>query len=123
MSVIHPEEPSHPHVLIVGGGFAGLEAAKRLAHSKVRVTLVDRHNHHLFQPLLYQVASAILSPADIAAPIRQVLRKQMNTEVLLGDPNGLQGQILVPQIADRGREKLDAMGSMVGLLSLNQQFD
>jgi len=74
-----------PHVVIVGAGFGGLEAAKALAGAPVRLTLVDRHNHHLFQPLLYQVASATLSPADIAAPIRHILRGQANLEVLLGE--------------------------------------
>ncbi len=72
-----------PHVVIVGGGFAGLHAAKTLKHSPVRITLVDRRNHHLFQPLLYQVASASLSPAQIAAPIRHILNKQKNVAVLL----------------------------------------
>jgi NADH:ubiquinone reductase (H+-translocating) len=73
-----------PHVVIVGGGFAGLNAARALRRAPVRVTLVDRRNHHLFQPLLYQVATAALSPADIAAPIRHVLRKQANARVVLG---------------------------------------
>lgn len=73
-----------PHVVIVGGGFGGLACAKALARAPVRVTLIDRRNHHLFQPLLYQVASAALSPADIAAPIRSILRDQANTTVLLG---------------------------------------
>ena len=73
-----------PHVIIIGGGFGGLAAAKALRGAPVRVTLVDRANHHLFQPLLYQVATAALSPADIAAPIRSVLRNQQNTTVLLG---------------------------------------
>lgn len=73
------------HVVIVGGGFAGLNAAKQLGKSsELRVTLVDRHNYHLFQPLLYQVAMAGLSPADIAAPIRSLLAKQRNTSVLQG---------------------------------------
>src|SRR5215212_3529503 len=72
-----------PHVVIVGGGFAGLQAAKALADAPVRITLVDRRNHHLFQPLLYQVATAALSPADIAQPIRSVLRGQPNVEVIL----------------------------------------
>jgi NADH dehydrogenase len=72
-----------PHVVILGGGFAGLYAAKRLRDAPVRVTLVDRRNHHLFQPMLYQVATAALNPADISAPIRSVLRKQKNTDVLL----------------------------------------
>ena len=72
-----------PHVVIVGAGFGGLEAAKALRHAPVSVTLVDRRNHHLFQPLLYQVASATLSPADISAPIRHILRHQRNADVLL----------------------------------------
>jgi len=74
-----------PRVVIVGGGFGGLNAARKLARAPVRVTLVDRRNHHVFQPLLYQVASAALNPADIAAPIRGVLRQQKNAEVLLAD--------------------------------------
>jgi NADH:ubiquinone reductase (H+-translocating) len=74
-----------PHVVIVGGGFGGLFAAKALRRTPVRVTLVDRHNHHVFQPLLYQVATAALSPGDIAAPIRWVLRHQDNVRVLLAD--------------------------------------
>jgi NADH:quinone reductase (non-electrogenic) len=72
-------------VVIVGGGFGGLNAARALAHADVRVTLLDRHNYHLFQPLLYQVATAALSPGDIASPIRWILRHQQNVEVLLAD--------------------------------------
>src|SRR5213593_2985023 len=72
-----------PHVVIVGGGFGGLEAAKKLACENVRVTVIDRTNYHLFQPLLYQVATAALSPADIAAPVRAVLSKSKNVEVIL----------------------------------------
>jgi NADH:ubiquinone reductase (H+-translocating) len=72
-----------PHVVILGGGFGGLDAARGLAGAPVRVTLVDRHNYHLFQPLLYQVATASLSPGDIASPIRWVLRQQKNVQVLL----------------------------------------
>ena len=74
-----------PHVVIVGGGFGGLNAAKALRRAPVRVTIIDRHNHHLFQPLLYQVATATLSPGDIASPIRWILRHARNTHVLLGD--------------------------------------
>src|SRR5512146_1735189 len=74
-----------PRVVIVGAGFAGLSAARALAGRPVQVTVVDRRNHHLFQPLLYQVATAALSPGDIAAPIRHVLRAQANAEVLLGE--------------------------------------
>ncbi len=77
--------PARPTVVIVGGGFGGLKAARALADAPVRVVLVDRQNHHLFQPLLYQVASATLSPADIAAPIRHILRTQDNAEVVLGE--------------------------------------
>ncbi|MEZ4333199.1 MAG: NAD(P)/FAD-dependent oxidoreductase [Myxococcota bacterium] len=72
-----------PHVVIVGGGFAGLSAARALADAPVRITLVDRRNHHLFQPLLYQVATAALNPGDIAYPIRSVLRRQRNARTIL----------------------------------------
>ena len=74
-----------PRVVIIGGGFGGLSAAKALAREPVRVTLLDRQNHHLFQPLLYQVATAALSPADIAEPLRHILRGQENVEVLMSD--------------------------------------
>jgi NADH:ubiquinone reductase (H+-translocating) len=74
-----------PRVVIVGGGFGGLAAARGLARAPVDVTLVDRANHHLFQPLLYQVATAGLSPAEIASPIRRILRRQANARVLLGE--------------------------------------
>src|SRR5438034_1075431 len=74
-----------PRVVIVGAGFGGLEAAKKLACKDVRVTVIDRTNYHLFQPLLYQVATAALSPADIAAPVRAVLSKCKNTEVMLAE--------------------------------------
>src|SRR5438046_3027925 len=74
-----------PHVVIVGAGFGGLEAAKKLACKDVRVTVIDRTNHHLFQPLLYQVATAALSPADIAAPVRGILSKCRNMEVILAE--------------------------------------
>src|SRR5688500_14174269 len=78
-----------PRVLIVGGGFAGLAAAKELARAPVAVTLIDRRNHHVFQPLLYQVATASLSPAEISAPIRTVLRKVANCEVALAEVAGV----------------------------------
>jgi NADH:quinone reductase (non-electrogenic) len=73
------------HVVIIGGGFGGLNAAKALKHVPVRVTLIDRRNHHVFQPLLYQVATAGLSPGDIASPIRWIFRRQRNVRVLLAD--------------------------------------
>ncbi|MGH7280472.1 MAG: NAD(P)/FAD-dependent oxidoreductase, partial [Polyangiaceae bacterium] len=72
-----------PHVVIIGAGFGGLTAAQSLAHDDVRVTVVDRRNHYLFQPLLYQVAMAGLSPADIAMPVRSILAHQKNVRVLL----------------------------------------
>ena len=76
---------SAPRVVIVGGGFAGLYLARGLAGAAVRLTVVDRTNHHLFQPMLYQVATAALSSTDISSPIRSVLRRQRNTETLLGE--------------------------------------
>ena len=78
-----------PRVVIVGGGFAGIHAARGLARLPVDVTLVDRRNHHTFQPLLYQVALAVLSPADIAQPIRTILRRQQNAEVLMDEVTGI----------------------------------
>ncbi|HET9795728.1 MAG TPA: NAD(P)/FAD-dependent oxidoreductase [Thermoanaerobaculia bacterium] len=88
-----PADSARPHVVLIGGGFAGLAAARELAAAPVRLTIVDRRNHHLFQPLLYQVATAALNPSDIAAPIRSVVRARKNTTVLLGevtsiDPSG-----------------------------------
>ena len=74
-----------PHVVIIGGGFGGLMAARKLARSPVRITLIDRKNHHTFQPLLYQVATAGLSPGEIAAPIRWILRGRPNIQVLLAE--------------------------------------
>ena len=74
-----------PHVVIVGGGFAGLYLAKGLKRAPVAITLIDRRNHHLFQPMLYQVATAALNPANIASPIRSILRHQKNVDVILGD--------------------------------------
>src|SRR5438067_62340 len=76
---------ARPHIIIVGAGFGGLEAAKKLACEDVSVTMIDRTNYHLFQPLLYQVATAALSPADIAAPVRAVLSKYRNVEVILAE--------------------------------------
>jgi len=83
-----------PHVVIIGAGFGGLQAARALRHAPVQVTVIDRSNHHLFQPLLYQVATADLSPADIAAPIRSILKHQKNTSVILAEVTGVdvQGQ-------------------------------
>jgi NADH:quinone reductase (non-electrogenic) len=81
----HERRPRERHVVIVGGGFGGLYAAFALSRQPIRVTLVDRRNFHLFQPLLYQVATAGLSPGDIAQPVRQILSRSRNVEVLLGE--------------------------------------
>src|SRR5947209_19123222 len=78
-----------PRILIVGGGFGGLAAARALSKSRARVLLIDKTNHHVFQPLLYQVATSILSPEHIGAPIRHVLRRQANTTVLQGTVTGM----------------------------------
>src|SRR4051812_40022667 len=74
-----------PRVVIIGGGFGGLYAARALKKAPVDITLIDRRNYHLFQPLLYQVATAVLNPSDIAYPIRSILRRQKNATVLLAE--------------------------------------
>src|SRR5215475_14152488 len=86
-----PQTPTayHSRIVIVGAGFGGLTAAKRLANTALDVTIVDQHNHHLFQPLLYQVATASLSPADIASPIRRILRNVDNVKVILAKVSGI----------------------------------
>src|SRR5215469_8253796 len=90
-----PPEPapatrqSRPDVVIIGAGFGGLWTATALAHAPVEITVIDERNYHLFQPLLYQVATAALSPADIAAPIRAILSRQKNARVLLGRVTGI----------------------------------
>src|SRR5512145_2284909 len=78
-----------PRVVIIGGGFGGLHAARALRGAPVHITLLDRRNHHLFQPLLYQVAMAALSPGDIASPIRWILRKQRNVQVFLAEATAI----------------------------------
>lgn len=78
-----------PHVVIIGGGFGGLYAARALRHAPADITLIDRRNHHVFQPLLYQVAMAALSPGDIASPIRWILRRQKNVSVLLAEARSI----------------------------------
>ncbi len=90
-----------PHVVVVGGGFGGLEVCKALRKAPVRITLIDRRNHHLFQPLLYQVATAGLSPADIAYPIRSILRSQKNVTVLWAEAQRFDADRKVVKLVDR----------------------
>ena len=94
-------QTQRPHVVIIGGGFGGLEAAKMLGSQPVRRTVIDRTNYHLFQPLLYQVATAALSPADIAAPIRAVLTKHDNIEVMLAEVKRIDADARTVSTGDR----------------------
>jgi NADH dehydrogenase len=96
-----------PRVVIVGAGFGGLAAAKRLANRDVGVTLVDRRNHHVFQPLLYQVATAALSPADIAGPIRSIFRDAPNIRVLLDEVTGVDARSNRVKLANSGKLEFD----------------
>ncbi len=95
-----------PLVVIVGGGFAGLAAAKVLRHAPVRVLVIDRTNHHLFQPLLYQVAICALSPAQIAVPIRQILHRQQNTTVVMGEVVGVDKERKLVFVNSPDRERV-----------------
>jgi NADH dehydrogenase len=97
------DDSARPHLVIVGGGFAGLWATRGLASAPLRITLVDRCNHHLFQPLLYQVATAGLSSPDIAAPLRHILRGQRNVEVRLGEVVGIDAAEHALSLADGDR--------------------
>jgi NADH:quinone reductase (non-electrogenic) len=91
---------SAPHVVIIGGGFGGIAAARALKRAPVRLTMVDRRNHHLFQPLLYQVATAALNPADIASPIRRILRRQRNASVILGEASSIDTHAKIVHLLD-----------------------
>src|SRR5258706_9868827 len=88
-AVVDAPSPERKRVVIIGGGFAGIAAAHALRHCDAEVVLIDRRNHHIFQPLLYQVATAVLSPSEIAAPIRQLEEKQRNLSVLLAEVTGV----------------------------------
>src|SRR6476660_2526739 len=104
-----PPDRRH-HVLVVGGGFAGLYAAKVLSEEpRVALTLVDRRNHHLFQPLLYQVATGALSPGEIAQPLRSIFRKQRNTRVLLGEAVRIDPEKRVVVLSDGGPIPYDTL--------------
>src|ERR1700743_1763759 len=100
--------PRH-RVLILGGGFGGLNAAQRLKRAPVEVTLIDRRNFHLFQPLLYQVATGSLSPGEIAAPLRSVLRKQRNAEVFVGDAADIDPAKNVLTLTDGAQFEYDSL--------------
>jgi NADH:quinone reductase (non-electrogenic) len=104
--IAHGDEPPtvpsrRPHIVIIGAGFGGLSAATGLGRVAAAVTVIDQRNHYLFQPLLYQVATAALSPADIAAPIRSILSRQANTEVILGTITGIDAAGRAVLIAER----------------------
>jgi NADH dehydrogenase len=105
---------ARPRVVIVGGGFAGIHAAQALAHLDVDVTVIDRRNHHLFQPLLYQVALAALSPADIAEPIRSILRHQENAEVLMDEVVGIDVAARQLSLASGARVSYDYLALATG---------
>jgi NADH dehydrogenase len=98
-----------PHLVVVGGGFAGLWATRALARERIRITLVDRRNHHLFQPLLYQVATAGLSAPDIAAPLRHILGRQRNVEVRLGEVVAINKQARQVRMADGSTLDYDSL--------------
>src|SRR5215467_935918 len=93
-----------PHVVIVGGGFGGLAAAKALRKTPAKVILIDRTNHHLFQPLLYQVATSVLTPGQIATPIRSILRNQKNTTVIMGEVTGVDKDQKCVIVSDADRQ-------------------
>src|SRR5262249_6168176 len=102
MSAASAEPRRAPRVVIVGAGFGGLTAAQHLVRAPVELVLIDRHNYHLFQPLLYQVATAALSPADIAAPIRHVLRDQKNATMLLDEVVDVDAAARTVRLGDGG---------------------
>src|SRR5215813_8180674 len=100
---------ARPKVIIIGGGFGGLSAAQALKSAPVDVTLIDRRNYHLFQPLLYQVATGSLSPGEIAAPLRGVLSAQKNTQVLLGDVEDIDPVAKQVRLADGANLEYDSL--------------
>src|SRR5262245_57546317 len=106
-----PARPTPHRVVVIGGGFAGLYATKELgkAGRLVDVTLIDRRNHHLFQPMLYQVATGALSPGEIAQPLRSILRKQRNTRVLLGEAVDVDAAKREVRLSDGGPVPYDTL--------------
>src|SRR5246127_5441201 len=111
-AVVDARPSRRKRIVIVGGGFAGLAAAHALRHADAEVVLIDRRNHHIFQPLLYQVATAVLSPAEIAAPIRQLEAKQRNLRVVLAEATRV----------DLNSRTIDANGSGVGALKFSFDY-
>ena len=99
-----PDAPARPRVVIIGGGFGGITAAKALKRANAQVTLIDRTNHFIFQPLLYQVATAALAPSEITAPIRWILRRHKNTEVLMAEVREIDTARRVVRVDDELRE-------------------
>src|SRR6202051_3618487 len=102
------EDMSRPNIIIVGGGFGGLATAKALRKTPAQIVLIDRANHHLFQPLLYQVATSVLTPGQIGSPIRGILRHQKNTTVILGEVTGVDKdqKCVIVRNADREEVRL-----------------
>jgi NADH dehydrogenase len=96
----HPQTNSNPHIVVIGAGFGGLYAVKNLARGPFRITIIDRSNHHLFQPLLYQVATAAVSPGDIAQPIRHIFRRFKNVQVLMASAKTIDLQNRRVQLED-----------------------
>ena len=110
-----------PRVVIIGAGFGGLEAAKHLGDGPAWVTVIDRTNYHLFQPLLYQVATAALSPADIAAPVRGILGKYENIEVMLAEVQAVDVEARLVRTAEREMQEAERIEN--GLWRVPEGFD
>ncbi|MFL5582169.1 MAG: NAD(P)/FAD-dependent oxidoreductase, partial [Gemmatimonadaceae bacterium] len=111
-----------PRVVILGGGFGGLNAARALGGAPVEVTVIDRTNHHLFQPLLYQMSTGILSEGDIAPPIRDVLRKQEHTQVLLGEVVGVDVEAREVTVDTLGRISTVGYDSLIVATGSRQSY-